>query len=977
MILKDGHSSSYSFPIQIGKKSLLILLGICLLLILISYIPRSSYEAQVKERIFCGAEELVFDGSNRMFQGEGALFENAESQSDTYARTGNHSSKTDKDQAYGMFYLMKKARPGDRYRVSIWRYGNKLEASRLVVSIDNPAGEAFYKHSDKASEIDDKEWEKLELSFEVPAYYQEQGIRIYPMGGASAVYFDDLSIERVAMASSAISGHIDSSIFSLNLKIDDSRMDFLKNRRQEILNTGIYFAEDKDWVKARIIETADEIPVKLRFKGDWMDHLKYEKWSFRIRAKEEHAWNRMTTFSIQRPENRDFLSEWMYHQFLAREDVLSPRYDFVKVSLNGEKKGIYALEEHFEKILPEYRARREGPILKFSEDGVWNARKRSLDMDIPGREVEDKHKSFEAAEVLAFREKRILEDSVLRKQFEVGRSLMLSYKEGKKAVSEIFDLDLLAKYYAITDICQAHHSTIWHNQRFYYNPVLAKLEPIAYDGYTESGIFGLGGGKRILGEGINLALGNPEDELIQQHMRDTAFVKKYHQYLNKFTQPAYLDDLILDLRPLWEGKLYQLRKEYFDYTYEPDQLKAHARRIRALLFPLNDNSIRVSMEKGNGNQAVYRLRNYHLLPLEIIALDETHLEEPIYVWPSDQEQLIEFTEFEGPKDTRKLLFKLPGLDEIYESRVLPWSRELAEIPLASANFKLEESDFLKIEGKKVLISGKHLIDKDILIPPGYRVEILPGTRLDFVKGAAFISRSAVQLLGTEEEAIHLYSSDKTASGFTVLQAAEKSSIRYTNLEHFSSLNKAQWQLTGALCFYESEVDIAHLLVHENQCEDAINLIRSEFEIRNSVISHSFSDGLDVDFGKGDIHDLLCIATGNDGVDFSGSRVNLFGLEVRNPGDKGISVGEESFVIVYDAKIEGANIALASKDLSNAEVKRIEISSCNTAFTAYQKKPEFGPAKIKVEELILDKVNFLHLIERGSELRLKGKLAETL
>ncbi|MEM8891536.1 MAG: hypothetical protein AAGD28_26395, partial [Bacteroidota bacterium] len=459
--------------------------------------------------------------------------------------------------------------------------------------------------------------------------------------------------------------------------------------------------------------------------------------------------------------------------------------------------------------------------------------------------------------------------------------------------------------------------------------------------------------------------------------RDTAFVKKYHQYLDAFTQPAYLDELILDLKPLWEGKLYQLRKEYFNYSYNPDQLKAHARRIRALLFPLNDNSIRVSVEKSGGNTAVYRLRNYHHLPLQIIALDNKSLDQAMFIWPADREELFAFTEFEGVADAQKLQFKLPGLDKVYESRILPWSRELQEIPLASTSDELKENEFLKIEGKKVLISGNHQIKEDILIPAGYEVEILPGTRLDFIQKAAFISRSVVHLLGTEEQPIHLLSSDKTAAGFTVLQAAEKSVISYTNIEHFDALNKAQWRLTGALCFYESKVELKHVLVHENQCEDAINIIRSEFDIRNSVISHSFSDGLDVDFGKGDIRDLLCISTGNDGVDVSGSRVNLYGLEVNDPGDKGISVGEESFVIVYDAKIKGANIALASKDLSNAEVKKIEISSCNTAFTAYQKKPEFGPAKIKVEELILDKVNFLHLIERGSELRLKGKLAETL
>ena len=85
-------------------------------------------------------------------------------------------------------------------------------------------------------------------------------------------------------------------------------------------------------------------------------------------------WNGCRAFSLMLPITRDNLIEWFYHKMLEKENVLSPRYGFVHLFINGENKGLYAYEEHFEKQLIEYKHRREGPILKFNEDDLWKMR---------------------------------------------------------------------------------------------------------------------------------------------------------------------------------------------------------------------------------------------------------------------------------------------------------------------------------------------------------------------------------------------------------------------------------------------------------------------------------------------------------------------------------------------------------------------------------------------------------------------------
>ena len=74
-------------------------------------------------------------------------------------------------------------------------------------------------------------------------------------------------------------------------------------------------------------------------------------------------------FSIQSPDTRSFLNEWVMHQFFKKEEVLTTRYTFMPVYINNVEMGIYAVEEHFEKQLLESKDKREGPILKFDEEG--------------------------------------------------------------------------------------------------------------------------------------------------------------------------------------------------------------------------------------------------------------------------------------------------------------------------------------------------------------------------------------------------------------------------------------------------------------------------------------------------------------------------------------------------------------------------------------------------------------------------------
>ena len=49
-------------------------------------------------------------------------------------------------------------------------------------------------------------------------------------------------------------------------------------------------------------------------------------------------------------------------------DIIKIKYDFLELSINGEIKGLYVLEEGFGKELIERNKRRNGPIFGLNEE---------------------------------------------------------------------------------------------------------------------------------------------------------------------------------------------------------------------------------------------------------------------------------------------------------------------------------------------------------------------------------------------------------------------------------------------------------------------------------------------------------------------------------------------------------------------------------------------------------------------------------
>jgi len=990
----------------------LAIIGLLLLVLLLLFaVLLPQQEARPNKQViadqtayFCSAEEVVDD----FFISNGIKFSNGSTQSKEVAHTGSHSSKveTGKGIQYGFGIDLKDALPGDVFQASVWRHRPYGGREGHLVASGEGAGK-FYLTEYTPTKVEG-EWELIELSFSVPIQKEVKDVKVYVFtDGKIKMYFDDLKVVKVRN----LLANSDFVPKQINLEFEPKAMQKIKEKQMDAFRNGLLVSADDDWVKGKIVNgEEDKVKISARLKGDWLDHLNSNKLSFRIKTRQDEAWNRMKVFSIHTPKARSFLHEWILHRLFEKEDILAPRYDFATVSINGEPKGVYAVEEHFDKILLEYNHRREGPIIKFTEDGFWEGVNRQL-KQIDGLDHDIKQSVVEAetADIKPFKEQTTLKSPVLKKQFELAHSLLNQYRYGLKSAGEVFDLDALARYYAIGDLMGAYHGISWHNQRFYYNPVSSRIEPIGYDGFGEVA------SKRsyLLGQGALNRRKIDMETLDKKLFMEPDFAEKYVAYLWKFSSRSYISTFLAEIREELQLRETLIRQEFTKYNFNQEDFIDNCQRVNLMILPYNNSSLKTFTQQTTGNSKRLKVASRHSLPLEIIGygtrpdemrdtllrpllmesyvprlfkrmLDEygphvikTDTFNGALIWDAWRSQeFSNFVDLEVPASTRYLFFKPLGIDSLFHQEISNWKAPFKETPaqeLLSAYALNNQGWFDKSERMIYFRKGKHRIDQPVVIPEGYRVYFEAGAEIDIVKQALFLSYSPIFSYGNEEEPVRIFSSDHTARGFTVINAEGESKLFATQFEHLNTLDYKGWTLTGAVTFYESDVEIKRCLFTKNHCEDALNVIRSEFSLTSSVISDTYADGLDSDFCKLYIDNCHFIRTGNDGLDVSGSVGIMANIHTKDCGDKGISIGEESDISLLSADIDGSPIALAAKDLSVLLIDQISLSNCDQGFTAYRKKSEYGGGTIIVKNYEAKNIKRLYNIRQNSRLQLKDKL----
>jgi len=947
---------------------------------------------------FCDAEEVSI--LNNHFISQGHNFNEVKGVTSNEHYQGKQSCLADISNPNGMVCTIPNPKPGEAFKISVFRKSNNNIGGVTFISSD---GSIQKTQRISYGEKDDNGWENLSFNIQLPWDIDTtMQLKIYVHNrnkNGELAYFDNLKITRSYLKNNR--NILPDSLNQIRIQLLDHDYNTLTAFRDKALKQGVISKELKKKFYGTLSYKDEVYKISLRLKGDWTDHLTGYKWSFRIKIKNKSAFMGLKSFSIQAPEVRSFLNEWIIHEICKKENLLTTKYEFLPVNINGVNFGIYNLEEHFEKQLLESKKRREGPILKFSEDGFWER-----NLYIKDNKIEPNKPIYTAATILPFKQKKTLKKKKLANQFLIAQNLMLNYKNGSSNIEDFMDVERLAKVYALMSLFSTNHAITWHNQRLYYNPISSKLEFIVYDCFAGPGdeyarSVEIYGNDSI---GMN-TITNPMLYLIKNNFNDPVFLNYYINYLKKYSSTNYLNTLLDDLNPAIDSLSSILQIDYKNYHYDKKLLKSNAQKIREILpkyeakvknnsiqyqlqtktdtncidnLPFKNFSLNAHIEKtaSNGTTSL-SLINYHCKPIKISGYSSKiypdsmiTLSRPLIIAKySTHSRPINLTIDHKPK---KIFFQVQDVisDSIFKSTVIKWPRPQLDIPYASlmsTQLKPNSKIYVLSNDTVIFKTGKHYIRENIIIPKNLMVFFKPGTELIFNNNTFFFSYSSVQMIGTKKEPIKIISTDKTANGFTVVQAHKKSTLKHVFFDGFNTFNNNGWELTGAVTFFESNVDIIVCTFNNNHCEDGLNIVKSKFLLDNCTISNTLLDGFDGDFCNGTVINSHFYNTGNDCLDFSGSTVNISDCNIKNSGDKGISCGEKSTINIKNVKIKDAVIGIASKDESIATIKNLSLENCKIGFSIFQKKAEYGGASILVKKYDQKNIQTISLCEEGSSI----------
>ncbi|MGI9315867.1 MAG: CotH kinase family protein, partial [bacterium] len=619
-------------------------------------------------------------------------------------------------------------------------------------------------------------------------------------------------------------------------------------KREEALARGKLIKGEDDLVKGTISHEGRTLPVKLRLKGDWNDHLAGRKWSFRVMVRNGEQLFGMRRFSIQSPATRGYQAELLFFEALKSYGVMTPRYSFVNVILNGEPLGLMALEEFFSKELLEYNQRREGVIVRFDESHVWGSRDGFIDRHVGWKGAFD---SFENAPIDAFGSSRIAASTYLSRQYEIAYGLLSGFIKGDLQTSQVFDAEQLGAYLAVSDVFGASHTVAWSNVRFYLNPISMLLEPIAFDANLQDRA------------AENESIINTEP-LVQRFIQDPLVMAAYQRALTDLadslakgelqqmlqdeealhlpglrtefrllgTYPlAYLTDRADFLLERFISTEGDLSGEFYSYWEREKDLYSRLAHVRLLnedndylveidnAIPMDTEVIALRWVNGNNSAEAIRTDG---LPISLPARG---------LGSASRTKNILLTERPVGED-----WELQA-----EVRIVgrPWTRTMfadkgyksltvSPIPSMSLQAMLERFPFV-VQGKEapnqlLIKSGSWDVTESLLIPSDYSLLIEAGARLNFASDALFIINGPVSMEGAEDNRIIMQALDGNSwPGLLVRNASQRSEVRHVEIRQTSGVTANGWSLTGGVNFYQSDVNLEHVTLRDSQGEDALNI----------------------------------------------------------------------------------------------------------------------------------------------------------
>jgi len=605
----------------------------------------------------------------------------------------------------------------------------------------------------------------------------------------------------------------------------------------------------------------------------------------------------------------------------------------------------------------------------------------------------------------AIDEMNALKDLVIASTDTTGRLRALEALEhaSGRLVEDLVDTERLSRAHALGSLFQLTHSMSWLNMRFYHDPVTDRLEPIMFDNMAN-----------LPGKQDPVMFGSVVEPVMQLFSTCTPYYNGVFRDLGRLCAPTYIDELVDELGA--ELELYE-RALTAEFSVLPasvaasmvQRLRAEQVYLRDIIYPSAPMHVEGFYELESSEQMPvtgmlevsawsltatpvvvegFRFENgafVPALPNLVGELGRVGREgENGVVLPNDGR----LASFRFPMDSRLANLESvqqikqaildstdPGaglavdLEVVYRPIATPvqetrpislrrrdpsWIQEGGRPSLPTLAEALQQHPFLEYDpllGRLNLRPGNWEVEGDLLIPSGFSVHARGRAELRFEEDALFLTDSALHLNGTS-----LVPAADAASwrGLIVLKADGRSELQNVTVRNTDAAARGGWVMTGGITFYRSPVSMIDCVIEGTLAEDGLNIFGADMLLERVRFEACVSDSMDGDFVTGTIRDCVFQDGLADGVDVSGSDIDVVDCSFLNMGDKAISAGEGSTVRVSGGLADVVSIGIAAKDGSLVDAQGMTIRAArNYALAAFVKKPVYGACELRTQGLLIE------------------------
>ena len=726
----------------------------------------------------------------------------------------------------------------------------------------------------------------------------------------------------------------------------------------------------KQWVTGSMLNSNGDLQeIQIRYRGDNPQNWLLEKKNLRIKTRKKEMHDRRRYYEYTGFD----LELFPINNIAKRMGILTNNSKLIELYVNGESNGVFMQDERFDENF--LRRNKIMPVNLYKGENHNVEKRIGLDENLynnPGLWVK----------TAIFNQKESKDKSDLKKFLSILHSAEVREKDFNKLL-EYVDLDTWATYASFLILTKSYQADHLHNVRVAIDPWNGYVYPILQDPHPVE-----------IDEQI-YTLEYSKDDLLSLLNRSSLFIDKKYEQLFNFgikskilsTEINYLNEINRQfVTSLKRDPEINSKKMLRDIENFKNNLKETEKKIEKKLFekPVaswasNSNNISILVQGEMPVTNIELIFDYEIP--KWVGIDTNYngdIDENEYKFFSNGNEnviisaklyanRISFSKrktnmFAHPNfkiETSPTKFSIITENNIKPKNILAQSNfsnkkfplnYLSNFEAAQTN-KLNKVIFkkglIKNKNKVIKISGIIHVNKNLVF--SNPVKIYPGTQFLMSEGSHIIFKNKVIANGTTENPI-IFKKDKNVIepwGSVALVGKKTADSKLLNIiiDGGSGGNYNQINFTSMFSLHNTKnVHLRNLrLTNHSKFDDMMHVIYCDtVTIDNAQFINAPADAIDVDISTNIIiTNSKFINSNNDAIDFMESEALVDSTIILGSKDKGLSIGESSNILIYNTLLEGNNIALATKDKSNAEVLHVDFKDNKIQLSAYRKNWQYG------------------------------------